>query len=383
MKIGIVKPIRGGIINATASLALVQRALMCAALSDSGTYIKCNERPDEITATINSLKNQGAKIRYDGLGYQVDPIKLPESGRGFAAAAAMHGFAGQNKRGEYWLHGSVAYQTIGGLLFTLPIQSGASKIVVESKAEYKPYIDMTLDTLEQFGIKVEQELRNDGGQVYKIAGGQTYKTPGTIDVDGDWTNSAFWLCAAAISGEGIICGGVNRYSRQGDKEVVNILERFGATTAYKGDSVAVRRTRLRSIRIDAVETPDIIPALAAVASATEGKTVIYNAERVGLHENGMLNKISSALTSLGADITQKADGLDIQGKQKLRGGTVSSFNDPRIVMMTAIAAGVCEDTVAINDANAVSKVYPDFFEDFEKLGGIIQKISVSDCRLRF
>ena len=373
MKVGVVKPIRGGIINATASIALIQRALMCAALSDDTTFIKCNERPDEITATIESLKAQGAKIRYDGMGYQVEPIKLPESGRGFAAAAAMHGFAGQNKRGEYWLPGNVAYQTIGGLLFTIPIQSAASKIVVEGKAEYKPYIDMTLDTLEIFGIKVEQEQRSDGGIVYKIAGGQIYKTPGTIEVDGDWTNSAFWLCAAAISGEGIICSDVNRYSRQGDKEVVNILERFGAVTAYKGDSVAVRRARLRSIRIDAAETPDIIPALAAVASAAEGKTVIYNAGRVGLFENGMLKKTTDTLTVLGADIVMNLDGLDIQGKQHLRGGTVSSFDDPRIIMMTAIAAGVCEDTVAINDANAVSKVYPDFFDDFEKLGGIIQK----------
>ena len=374
MKIGIVKPVRGGIICATASLALVQRALMCAALSDSGTFIECNERPDEITGTIDSLKARGAKIRYDGTGYQVDPIKLPESGRGFAAAAAMHGFAGQNNRGEYWLPGSVAYQTIGGLYFTLPIQSGASKIVIEGRAEYKPYIDMTLDTLEQFGIKVEQELRNDGGIVYKITGGQIYKTPGTIKVDGDWTNCAFWLCAAAIGGEGIICSDLNRYSRQGDKEVVSILERFGAITAYKGDSVAVRRARLRSIRIDAAETPDIIPALAVVASAAEGKTVIYNAGRVGLYENGMLNKITDALTALGAEVIMNTDGLDIQGKPKLRGGTASSFNDPRIIMMTAIAAGVCEDTVAINDAKAISKVYPDFFEDYEKLGGVTLRI---------
>jgi 3-phosphoshikimate 1-carboxyvinyltransferase len=373
LKIGIVKPIRGGIIGATASIALIQRALMCAALSDSGTFIKCNERPDEITATINSLKAQGAKIRYDGMGYQIDPIKLPEAGRGFAAAAAMHGYAGQNNRGEYWLPGNVAYQTINGLLFTIPIQSGMSKITVEGRMEYKPYIDMTLDTLEQFGIKVEQEIRNDGGMVYKIAGGQTYITTETIEVDGDWTNSAFWLCAAAIGGEGVICNDLNRYSRQGDRDVVNILERFGAATSYKGDSVAIRRARLRSIRIDAAQTPDIIPALAVVASVTEGRTVIYNAGRVGLHENGMLKKINDTLTILGADIIMNSDGLIIQGKKRLQGGTVSSFGDPRIVMMTAIAAGVCEDTVAINDADAVSKVYPDFFDDYEKLGGITRR----------
>jgi len=371
LKVGIIKPISGGIINATASLAMVHRTLICASLSDAGTHIECSERPDVIFETIESLKNQGAKIRYDGSGFDVIPIEIPKDGRGFAAAAALHGFAGQNNRGEYWLSGNTAYQSISGLLFTLPLQSGDSKITVEGREEYRPNIEMTIDTLEQFGVHIEREARSDGGAVYKVAGGQTYKTPGSIKTEGDWTNSAFWLCAAAVCGDGVICSNLNRYSRQGEKEVVAILERFGAITAYKGDSVAIRRSRLRSIRIDAAEVPDIVPVLAVVASVTEGQSVIFNAERVGLSKNGMLKKICEVLTTLGAEIIDNADGLVINGKTRLRGGTVSSFGDPHITMMTAIASGVCDDTVAIYDAEAVSKVYPDFFDDFEKLGGKI------------
>ena len=372
MKAGIIKPIDGGIINATASLAQVNRALICASLSDAETFIECNERPDDVYTTINSLINQGAKIRYNGSGYEVIPLRIPESDRGFAAAAADNGFAGQNNRGEYRLPGDVAYQTINGLFFTLPVLSGSSRVTVDGREEYSSNIQMTIDMLDAFGIQIERVVQSDGGAEYKITGGQKYITPGTIQTEGDWTNCAFWLCAAAISGSGVICEKLSRSSRQADKEVVSVLERFGAITAYKGDSVAVRRSRLRSIRIDAAVNPDIVPALAVVAAVAEGQSVIYNAERVGLGKKEMLHKISAVLTTLGADIIENSDGLVIQGKPMLKGGTVSSYEDPYITMMSVIAACVCEDTVAINDSDAVNRVYPDFFDDFEKLGGQIQ-----------
>ena len=373
MKVGIIKPIDGGIIDAVPSVSYIHRALICASLSDMQSYIECGLIPDDISATVKSLNNQGAKIRYDGSGFEIIPIEIPKSGRGFAAAAASQGFAGQSNRGEYWLDGKLAYQSIGGLFFTLPLLSSDSRITVEGREEYKPNIEMSVEMLEKFGVRVECEARDDGGTVYKIPGGQRFTSPGTIKPEGDWTNSAYWMCAAAISGSGVICRDLNRSSRQGDKEIVSILERFGAVTAYKGDSVAVRRSRLRSIRIDAAVTPDIVPVLAAVAAAADGQTVIYNALCVGLHENGILQKISSVLNALGAVVNENPDGLVIEGKPRLRGGTVSSQGDHRIAMMTAVASCVCEDTVAINDAEAVCKSYPDFFDHFEKLGGKITR----------
>jgi len=373
VKLGIVMPANGGIIKAVASLAEVNRALICASLSDAETFIECDEQPGEITATIESLNKQGAKIRYNGSGFEVVPINLPDSDRGFSAAAAAHGFAGQNNRGEYRLPGDTAYLSINGLFFTLPLQSGGSRVIVDGREEYSASIEMTIDMLRTFGIVIERKTHVDGSAEYMIFGGQKYKTPGVINTEGDWTNSAFWLSAAAISGSGVICSNLSRSSHQADKEIVGILERFGAITAYKGDSVAVRRSRLRSIRIDAAETPDIIPVLAVVASVADGQSIVYNADRVGLGKNGVLRNISTTLSALGADIIENSDGLIINGKSKLKGGTVSSLGDSRITMMTAIASCVCEDIVAINDAEAVNKTYPDFFDDFEKLGGKLLK----------
>jgi len=373
VKIGIVKPIDGGILTSVASLAIVNRALICASLSDTETFIECNERPDDIYTTIKSLNARGAKIRYNGNGYEVIPIGIPETDRGFSAAAAAHGYAGQNNKGVYRLPGETAYRDINGLFFTLPIQNNDNKIITDGREEYSSSIQMTVDMLGTFGVKVERITRNDGGAEYIIAGNQKFRSPGTIKEEGDWTNSAFWLSAAAICGSGVICENLIRSSRQADKEIVSILERFGAITAYKGDSVAVRQSRLRSIRIDAAISPNIIPAVAVVASVSDGQSVIYNAERVGLGRSGMLNKINTTLSALGADIIENSDGLIIQGKPQLKGGTVSSQNDSRITMMAAIAACACEDPVAITTAESLSQTYPDFLTHFETLGGTISK----------
>ena len=367
MKAGIVKPIDGGMIRAVASPAQVHRALLCASLCDKETYIECNEMPDDIMATVGSLNGQGAKIRYDGSGFEVIPVEIPTS----RIKVKTNSMVRNSKL--YRLPGDVAYQSITGLLLTLPISNEDSAIEVEGIEEYRSYIDMTIDTLEMFGVKIERKASDDGGAVYKIAGGQKYISPGVVKPEGDWTSASVWLCAAAIYGSGVICTNLNRYSRQGDKEIVNILERFGAITSYRGDSVAVRRARLRSIRIDAAETPELVPMLAVVAAAAEGQTVIYNAERVRLNESGILNKVSTILNALGAGVIENRDGLIIRGKPSLEGGLVSSLGDHRIAMMTAIASGVCEDAVAITDAEAVSSSYPDFFDDFEKLGGKVTR----------
>jgi len=337
--------------------------LICASLADKETYIQCNETSDDLYTAMESLNNTGAKIRYDGGGFEVKPIRLP------SATEASAPFTGVNKNGVLTLSGENAYQSLSGLLPALALLKTDSVIVVEGREELKAKTYMTIDAMELFGVKVEREARDDGGIAYKVAGNQKYISPGTIKIEGDWTNAAIWLCAAAIGGEGVICSDLNRFSRQSDKEIVNILERFGAIVAYKGDSVAVRRSNLRSIRIDVAEIPELVPMLAVVAAATQGQNVIYNAARLRLGESGFLHTISSTLNELGADVVENSDGLIINGKQRLKGGTVSSLGDQRIVMMTAIASGVCEDTVAIKDAEAVSKSYPGFFEDFEKLGG--------------
>jgi 3-phosphoshikimate 1-carboxyvinyltransferase len=406
--------------------------LISAALSGNDSYIECNEVSDDINSTVGCLISLGARIRNDGGGFMVKPVTLPVSdgtvlvncgdsgstlrlllpvcsalgvsavflmgGRlynqpilqiseqliangcvcqenrppvtepGFAPAAGKVHYSGKLRNGVFTLSGDISSRFICGLLFALPLLDGDSVIKINGREESKPLTDMTIDTLDMFGVKVKRETDDGGGTRYMVAGGQKYISPGTVKVEGDWTNAAVWLCAAAIKGGGVICSGLDRYSRQCDKAVVNILERFGAIVAYRGDSVAVRSANLRSIRIDAADTPGIIPVLSVVAAVAEGQTVVYNAERL-LKESRRLSTIESALNALGADVVRNADGLIIRGKPVLSGGTASSSGDHRIAMMAAIASVACENPVAIRDAGVVSKSYPGFFEDFAKLGG--------------
>jgi len=270
---------------------------------------------------------------------------------------------GQLTSGEFNLPGNVSSQFISGLLFALPLLQGDSRINIHGKTESKPYIDMTLDALKIFGIEVES-----GDGYYAIKGGQKYCAPGIVSVEGDWSNAAFWLCAGAI-GRGMTVTGLNLSSNQGDMAVVRLLERFGAVVTYGNDCVTIEPAHLRGIRIDAEDTPDLVPILAAVASVAEGETVIYNAERLRIKESDRLRAVTETLCALGADITETQDGLIINGKKSLRGGTVSSFGDHRIAMTAAIASIRCNDLVAINGAEAVDKSYPGFWRDFTTLGG--------------
>jgi len=428
MVIRIEKPLIGGEVKAIASKSQAHRLLICAALSDKATYIECEERSDDIDATVGCLESIGASISHDGVGFTVEPIKFPppdelvtqvcgESGAtlrfmlpvccalGIPADFKMIGqlrerptsplleqlaangcsismskgntiCSGQLQSGEYNLHGNVSSQFISGLLLALPMLEGESVINVEGKVESMPYVTMTLDALKAFGIKVKQRGgRARRGAIFLIEGSQRYKSPGKVKVEGDWSNAAPWLCAGAIAGNGVTCTGLNLGSSQGDMATIRLLSYFGADVAYGANSVTVTPVgKLRGIQIDAADTPDIVPVLAVVASVTKGETVIINAERLRLKESDRLNAVTDIMRSLGADISQTQDGFIIKGKKTLKGGTVPSYGDHRLVMMAAVASAVCENPVIINVAEAINKSYPRFFKDFEQLGGKILEV---------
>ena len=220
---------------------------------------------------------------------------------------------------------------------------------------------MTLDALEAFGVSISAE-----NNVYTIIGGRL-KSKGVLSVEGDWSNAAFPLCAAALGGN-IKLDNLNLVSRQGDMAILDILTRFGAEIVKENDFVTVKRGSLKAIELDASHIPDLVPVIATVASVAEGTTKIYGASRLRIKESDRLVSTSTMLRGLGADITETDDGLIIRGKTKLSGGTVSSFNDHRIAMSAAVASVVCVGSVTIKDAEAVNKSYPDFWTDIKKLG---------------
>ena len=163
--------------------------------------------------------------------------------------------------------------------------------------------------------------------------------------------------------------GLRRDSAQGDRESAELFQRFGAQIGWQGDVLTVSCAPLRGIEIDAAQIPDLVPVLAATAALAEGRTVITGAARLRLKESDRLDAMTNALLILGAKITQQPDGLVIDGVSQLSPGSVDGCNDHRVVMAVAIAALRGTSPTIITDAQSVAKSYPNFFEEYNRLGG--------------
>ena len=230
--------------------------------------------------------------------------------------------------------------------------------------ESLPYIRMTLHTLRVFGIEIEETE-----QGFVISGKQHFRSPGEITVEGDWSNAAFFLVAGAL-GDSVTVTGLRQDSEQGDKAIVRLLSEMGAKVEIRGDAVTVSPAELHGIPIDGANIPDLVPVLSVAAAAAKScVTVISNAARLRLKECDRLSAVNDCLTKLGAAVSETDDGLVIWGGDPLHGGQVSSYNDHRMAMATAVASIAADGPVVIHDAQAVKKSYPHFFEDFNILGG--------------
>jgi 3-phosphoshikimate 1-carboxyvinyltransferase len=264
---------------------------------------------------------------------------------------------GNLKGGTYEMTGEVSSQFISGLLFALPLVGKESSIKIKDHLESRGYVDLTINMLEKFGISVE----NQGYREFKINKDSTYKNA-NYRVEGDYSQAAFFIVAREI-GNNVDCLGLNADSLQGDKEIVDIVRKY--------DSGA------EEVTIDASQIPDLVPILAVLASLKHGVTTnIINAERLRIKESDRLKAISTELGKLGAIIDEQKDGLIIKGKNVLDGGAVvDSWNDHRIAMSLAVAATRCREDIILKDCMAVNKSYPDFWEDYKMLGGIINEFN--------
>lgn len=407
----------GGTIAAIPSKSDAHRLLFCAALAYVPTEIVVGkgELSADIHATMNCIRALGGKVTATGDCLQVTPIAFPmkdgpivcdcgESGstaRFLLPIAAVlssadrpitlvgHGrlperpFAplcdalraggadidrdllpitvrGKLRAGEYRIAGDISSQYITGLLLALPLCEAYSRLTLTSPLQSRGYVDMTLYTLSRFGINVEADEK---GYVIPAL---PYRTPGRITADGDWSNAAFWLCAGAISGP-VTMHGLSQDSRQGDRRVVDILRRFGASVEIDGDSVTVSPGTLHGITVSAADIPDLVPVLAVVAALAEGETHFTEAGRLRLKESDRLATVTAMLTALGGDARIDGDTLIVHGRESLAGGEVDSANDHRIAMAAAITALRCRGAVTLHGAEAVAKSYPAFWQDYERL----------------
>jgi len=248
---------------------------------------------------------------------------------------------GQLKPGDYYIDGSVSSQFITGLLFATSLLNGDSTIHITGKLESKPYITMTQNAMKLFGVDSEG---------FQVKGGQIYHSPGTIQVEGDWSNGAFFLAANALGSQLNVLG-LDLESAQGDRAVVRHLQEIVNGTP----------------RICAKDIPDLVPILAVTAAAHHG-AVFTDIHRLRLKESDRVASVIAMLQNLGGKAEATEDTLTIHGTG-LTGGTVDSVNDHRIAMSAAIASTVCTGPVTILGTEAVKKSYPRFWEEFTRLGG--------------
>ena len=273
--------------------------------------------------------------------------------------------SGQLMPGDFTLPGNISSQYISGLLMALPLLSSGSRLFITEKIESEGYLTITEDALRLSGIQFKKKEN-----FYEIPGGQRSALPSVCRVEGDYSSAAFFLCAGALSKNGVCVEGLNPHSSQGDRRVIEVLKRFGAEIKEEEDFISVRRKTLKGCVIDASQVPDLIPVLSVVAAVAEGESRIIHAGRLRIKESDRLASTAEMLTTLGADVTEEEEGLRILGKPFLRGGAlVDPYRDHRIAMAASVAAMVSERPVVIKDSECVKKSYPNFFRDFENLEG--------------
>ncbi len=404
----------GGTVQAPPSKSDVHRAIICAALSRGKCTISPVALSDDIRATIGCVEALGAKTEFDGDTLTVDggrmfenkqacldcfesgstlrfmiPVaaaggveatftgsgRLPERPLGIYSRALPEAgvelsresglpltISGRLRGGVFEIPGNVSSQFISGLLFALPLLRDDSDIILTSPVQSAGYINMTIRTMERFGVEVDATDRG-----WHVRGNQRY-IPSNYKTDGDWSQAAFYMTAAAIGGE-VTVEGVNTDSAQGDRKIAALLREFGAEVIQDASRVTVKKSPLTAIEIDAKNIPDLVPVLAVCAAFAQGKTVIYNAERLRIKESDRLKSTAAMLDALGAGVTETDGGLEIEGVSRLRGGRVEGFRDHRIVMSAAVCSANCGGDIICTDALSVNKSYPDFYRDFNSVGG--------------
>lgn len=413
---GVCRP--SGTVLLPPSKSAAHRALLCAGLAAGESHVAHIDKSADMEATLRGLRALGCAVLENGGGVTLSRGAAPESavldcgesgstlrflipiaaalgftatftGRGrlperpiglYRELLPLHGVSvetagglpltvsGQLQSGVFLLPGNVSSQFITGLMLALPLLSGDSEIRLTTPLESAGYVDLTRLVLRDFGIHIEETPSG-----WRVPGGQRY-TPCAYAVEGDWSQAAFFLSAAAVGGGPVRLSGLLTDSAQGDRACVALWRGFGLQIREENGEFIAENPQadaefhgLSAQRIDASQIPDMVPALAVTAAFARGETEIFGAARLRIKESDRLSAMEAALSAVGADITATADGLIIRGKPHLSGGTAEGRNDHRVVM--AIAAVSADCAVSVTDGESIQKSYPGFFRDFNRIGG--------------
>jgi 3-phosphoshikimate 1-carboxyvinyltransferase len=267
--------------------------------------------------------------------------------------------------GATTVDGGVSSQFISSLLFAAPLTDDGATVRVEGTLKSRPYVDITLEALEETGIDVRE---TDEG--FDVAGGQGY-TADEFRVPGDFSSASYPLAAGAVAGEARV--GNLFPSAQGDELILSVLERMGASVDWDSDGGVARVSGtadgLGGVTFDASDNPDLAPTVAALGAAAGGETRIVNAKHVRYKETDRLEAMATELGRMGAVVEEEQDSLRIDGDAtELVGARVEGRDDHRVVMALAVAALVAEGETTITTAGSVDVSYPGFADAVAALG---------------
>ena len=274
--------------------------------------------------------------------------------------------SGQLKSSCFKVSGNISSQFISGLLFALPLLKNDSKIIIEGELQSAPYVMMTLKTLKLAHINISKY-----DNIINVYGSQKYSFL-DYDIESDWSHASFFAVAGALGGE-VTLYGLNRYSIQGDKEILNILKFMGVPIIFNEDnSITIKKAnKLNSLDIDMSNIPDLAPIIVVLASKANGTTRLYNAHRLKYKESDRINDLKDSFNKIGAKITSTDSEIFIEGVEKLEGGKTTSHNDHRIAMALAIASIICKNDVIIDDSESINKSSFSFIDQLKSIGSNI------------
>lgn len=265
------------------------------------------------------------------------------------------------------IDGSLSSQFLTGLLMAYAAAGARDATITVNNLKSKPYIDLTLQVMKQFGW----EVQHTNYEKFTFGAAQASQ-PVTYTVEGDWSGAAFLLVTGAIGGD-ITVKGLDVQSTQADRAVLQALSACGAKLSIQDEQIEIGPAALKAFQFNATECPDLFPPLVALAAYCQGTTVIEGVSRLTHKESNRALTLQEEFGKMGIEITLQDDLMLIKGGTGVKGAQVHSHHDHRIAMACAVAALKADGETLISEAQAVSKSYPDFYEHIQALGAQVQK----------
>ncbi|MBX2933627.1 MAG: 3-phosphoshikimate 1-carboxyvinyltransferase [Ferruginibacter sp.] len=406
-----------GTIKAPASKSSMQRACALALLANGQTTIYNAGHSNDDLAALEIIKKLGATIEVkddelhitgadvneieeeincgeSGLGIRMfapvtalSPGQFTINGTGSLLKRPMHFFdeifpqlgvsiqsdngylpitiKGPLQPADIVIDGSLSSQFLTGLLIAFAKVATKPVTITVTNLSSKPYIDLTLQMMKHFGYNVE----NDNYEKFLIAPSAQQQIHQTYTVEGDWSGAAFLLVAAAIAGD-IEVTGLDVFSTQADKAILSALMDCGANISIEEKQISIN-TALgengKPFQFDATNCPDLFPPLVALAAYCKGTTVIKGANRLLHKESNRALTLQKEFAKMGVEITIKDDLMLIDGGGEIKAAVLQSHHDHRIAMACTVAALKANGPSVIEDAEAINKSYPGFFDDLKLL----------------